>query len=423
MTGQRDSSVWLWCCVRQVLCLGEGKKMLKDDFYLYCKSEGQWPAMGKHFGWWVARKALLVSAVVVVVLLAMGVWQDLQAAAPVRAPPPHNVSPLYPSHMSLLDLPHFSYVINNDVCGSDSVFLVVIVHTHPAKRQERDVMRQSVPSQDLEELGMRRVFLLARAEWDDQPQYSKTPQWSIEEENQDHHDIVQGNFKEHYHNLTYKHVMGLQWTARYCPQAKFVIKMDGDIAVDLYQFRNRLWSRYQERQQLIVGLLQMEARPVRDKASKWYVNETYYPGKFYAPFISGWAYAITADAIRAIIKESVKLPYFWIDDVHVTGTLAERAHIKREGLNGLFTVHSDHLHCCLELPGSADYYCDYLAGPSGGDLDLLARVLRHARSCYIDPCQRRTPEASVARTCVRAKSPEPKPLPAKGHGEIKRVFR
>lgn len=380
--------------------------------------------MGKVLGWWVVRKALLLVGILAAVMLAAGVWRDLQTTVRVHAPSPLNVSPLYPSHMTLLDLPQFSYVINNDVCSTSDVFLVVIVHTHPARREERDVVRKSMPSKDLEELGMRRVFLLARAEWEDQPHYSKTPQWSIEEENLEHRDIVQGNFKEHYHNLTYKHVMGLQWTARYCPQAKFVIKMDGDIAADIYQFRDRLRSRYAERRNMIVGLLQVEARPVRDKASKWYVSETDYPDKFYAPFISGWAYAITADAVRAVVHESSKWPYFWIDDVHVTGTLAERAGIKREGINGLFTVHSDHLHCCLELPGSADHYCDYLAGPSEGDLDLLGRVLNHARACYIDPCQRRPPSASVAKTCVRAKAPAgPRPLLGKGHGEIKRVYK
>ncbi|XP_045132416.1 beta-1,3-galactosyltransferase 5-like [Portunus trituberculatus] len=380
--------------------------------------------MGKVLGWWVIRKALLLVGILTVVMLAAGVWRDLQTTVRVHAPSPLNVSPLYPSHMTLLDLPQFSYVINNDVCSTSNVSLVIIVHTHPARRQERDVIRKSMPSQDLKELGMRRVFLLARAEWEDQPHYSKTPQWSIEEENLEHRDIVQGNFKEHYHNLTYKHVMGLQWTTRYCPQAKFVIKMDGDIAGDIYQFRDRLRSRYAERRNLIVGLLQVEARPVRDKASKWYVSETDYPDKFYAPFISGWAYAITADAVRAVVQESSMWPYFWIDDVHITGTLAERAGIKREGINGLFTVHSDHLHCCLDLPGSAGYYCDYLAGPSEGDLDLLGRVLNHARACYIDPCQRRAPNVSVSKTCVRAKPPAgPRPVLGKGHGEIKRVYK
>ena len=129
------------------------------------------------------------------------------------------------------------------------------------------MIRKSMPPEDMEELGMRRVFLLARDEWEDQPKYSKTPQTNIEEENLEHCDTVQGNFKKHYHNLTYKHVMGLQWAAHYCPQAKFIIKMDGDIAVDTYQLCDRVRNRYVERRNLIVGLLQVEARPVRDKAS------------------------------------------------------------------------------------------------------------------------------------------------------------
>ena len=47
-------------------------------------------------------------------------------------------------------------------------------------------------------------------------------------------DIVQGNFVDSYKNLTYKTVMGHLWVSKFCTQAKFVIKADDDIYVDLY---------------------------------------------------------------------------------------------------------------------------------------------------------------------------------------------
>ncbi len=36
-----------------------------------------------------------------------------------------------------------------------------------------------------------------------------------------------------YHNLTLKTVMGLKWASIFCPQAKFVLKTDDDIYVNL----------------------------------------------------------------------------------------------------------------------------------------------------------------------------------------------
>lgn len=356
-----------------------------------------------------------------VVMFMAGLWEDLFAIVRIPSPLPLSMNKMYPSRVPLLDLPNFAYVINNDVCESDDVYAVVIIHTHPANREVRDIWRKNVPDEDLRDLAMRRVFLLARAEWDDQELYSKTPQWRITQESAEFHDIVQGNFKEHYHNLTYKHVMGLQWVTKYCSQAKFVIKMDDDIGVDLYQFRDKLKTRYREKKNLILGLLQVEAKPVRDKASKWYVTKEEYVDKYYASFVSGWVYAMTIDAATAIVDESFKRPYFWIDDVHVTGTLAAAVGVRREGFNHYYTIHVEHMLCCLDLPNSADYYCDFLAGPTEDDLDLLARVLQHARSCYINPCQRRPLEASVAKMCVRAKSSNPLGPVGHGRGEIIRV--
>ena len=50
-------------------------------------------------------------------------------------------------------------------------------------------------------------------------------------------DVVQGNFVDHYRNLTLKNVMGLKWTGRYCADAQFVLKSDDDAFIDVAQLR------------------------------------------------------------------------------------------------------------------------------------------------------------------------------------------
>ena len=40
----------------------------------------------------------------------------------------------------------------------------------------------------------------------------------ITEENEKNHDIVQGDFVDHYRNLSYKAIMGKLWVSEFCEQ-------------------------------------------------------------------------------------------------------------------------------------------------------------------------------------------------------------
>ena len=57
----------------------------------------------------------------------------------------------------------------------------------------------------------------------------------IFKENTDYGDIVQGNFVDSYHNLSYKATMGNLWVSHFCKQAEFVVKTDDDMFIDLFE--------------------------------------------------------------------------------------------------------------------------------------------------------------------------------------------
>ena len=59
----------------------------------------------------------------------------------------------------------------------------------------------------------------------------------LEEESRRHGDLVQGDFLDTYHNLSYKAVMGSLWVAEFCGQAEFVVKIDDDCFLDLYEVK------------------------------------------------------------------------------------------------------------------------------------------------------------------------------------------
>jgi len=119
--------------------------------------------------------------------------------------------------------------------------------------------------------------------------------------------------------------MGLDWSHRFCSQATFVLKQDDDIFVDLYGLLHHLkttsfGSRLQSTNS-IFGKLLSNKTVLRDPTSKWYVTQKDYPGSTYHDFVSGWAYVTTPKVIEALLDAGQKTAYFWIDDVHVTGTL------------------------------------------------------------------------------------------------------
>jgi len=56
-------------------------------------------------------------------------------------------------------------------------------------------------------------------------------------------DIIQEDFLDAYRNLTYKGIMGLKWVSTYCQQARFLLKTDDDIFVNMFSMLAHLQTR------------------------------------------------------------------------------------------------------------------------------------------------------------------------------------
>ena len=67
--------------------------------------------------------------------------------------------------------------------------------------------------------------------------FDENIQRSLEEESQEYGDLVQGDFLDNYHNLSYKGIMGNLWVAEFCSQAEFLVKTDDDMFVDMYEVK------------------------------------------------------------------------------------------------------------------------------------------------------------------------------------------
>ncbi|CAG7734243.1 unnamed protein product [Allacma fusca] len=316
-----------------------------------------------------------------------------------------------------------SYVLNSNICDTESVLVIILITSHAGDLAFRNKIREMFPSSEMRRLGMRRAFLLGRInKMTISAKYLNIELHQLQEESHLNSDIIMGDFMESYKNLTYKHLMGLDWVTRYCQKAQYVFKQDDDITVDYYQiaeFLTRPQDYFKMNSKITIGqellsagdkfvlgksLVNMEV--IRDVTSKWFVPIEEYRANRYPPFVSGWGYFTTPSAVWDMIKLSHSEKYFWIDDVHITGTLREKSGVPLIDMSAIFTHYKGQMMCCL-TPANAKskhyqpFWCDFLVGPTNDDMQLLSLLQQHSRFCHTTKtCVRRNSDEELNKTCV-----------------------
>ncbi|CAG0914965.1 unnamed protein product [Notodromas monacha] len=150
---------------------------------------------------------------------------------------------------------------------------------------------------------------------------------SIVRENLRHGDVVMVDQVESYKNLTYKVAAGFQWGHRYCPQAKFIGKVDDDVFLGTE--RLMLYLQGYDGGKAIVGSHNMVYDPARWNASRWYVTYNDYPKRVYPPYSNGFTYFMTYEYVEDMLVYLRGRRLLPVEDVQLTGLVADAIHAKR----------------------------------------------------------------------------------------------
>lgn len=253
----------------------------------------------------------------------------------------HTATPQRPNQMpkddrhSLIDLTNFDYIINQPACidhtrsvndeYSQLPFVLILIHSAPLNWHKRNVIRYTWGQQD----SRARIFFLLGAVNTTQLQHR------LRQENDMFQDIIQGNFIDAYRNMTYKHIMALKWFTYNCPKLKYLVKTDDDVFVNtpaLYEYLEKSGDR----QNFLFCSVKVGAPIKRSYRSKWRVSPKEFAGRYYPPYCPGYSIVYSADVVFRLYKEAQRTRYFWIDDVHVTGTLAQKNNINITALGKYF---------------------------------------------------------------------------------------
>lgn len=209
-----------------------------------------------------------------------------------------------------------------------SVFLLVTVCSHPERLEYRQAIRETWGSTRGQEFQV--LFLVGKHD---------DPYWNslMEKENSLHGDILQVDVIDSYRNLSLKVIGGLCWLGEALQTADYIMKTDDDVYINVWYLLRLLKENIIDGQQ-ILGALSIKSPVKRDLRDPWGVKYSEFAPKIYPPYVSGGAYVMSRNAVQklCIQKGTRKSPFVHLEDVYVTGILAQATgigHVAHSGFS------------------------------------------------------------------------------------------
>ena len=216
---------------------------------------------------------------------------------------------------------NFAFIVNGSrICEGIRPFVVILIPSAPLRTEERmtiretwgNVSKHNLISRSQESNVLALVFLIGRG-------MNISVDKTIVSESEQFKDIVIGDFKDSYSNLTRKILMGLNWMNIYCANAEYLFKVDDDIFVHIPRLINFLRNIPDRSPGALYGYLYSGGPVLRE--GRWAVPIDGYPMSNYPPYMSGNAYVISGNIAGKLLNASQYMPYLPIEDAFITGVL------------------------------------------------------------------------------------------------------
>lgn len=246
---------------------------------------------------------------------------------------------------SLIYDQRYTYIINNEHVCEKNVFVLALVKSTPERFKERQAVRSTWASlKSHDDKNIVTLFVMGTYK---SANGSVVLENELRNENSKSGDIIQGDFIEHKRNQTYKSIMGLSWAKEFCGKAQFVLNTNDDTMVDIFHLIDFLTNQQQGKPD---GLLYcstfFDYGPVRNPADEFFVTRNEYPYDKFPPYCEDFAYILSNDVMLRLLEATKDVPFFWRDNVYVTGMLAAKAEVKHTDMaerHGYNLMQPEHL--------------------------------------------------------------------------------
>lgn len=246
----------------------------------------------------------------------------------------------FKNNLNIVNPHNYTFIISEartcDIVEKTEVYLMVVVCGAPGNYKQRTTIRETWGSVVHSDKSVRLVFLMGKT-------IDEKISKQISDESHKYRDIVQEDFIDSYKNLSIKSAAMLRWTFQYCPMAKYLLKADDDMFINIPYLLGVL--RTKKIKNSVIGRKIVGARPVQNKASKWYTPKNMFNGDVYPPYCSGTSYVISGDIVGPLFHATLTTDFFWLEDIYVTGIC--RSKIKADVVQDWgFTYTKRRVHGC-----------------------------------------------------------------------------
>jgi len=171
-------------------------------------------------------------------------------------------------------------------------------------------------------------------------------------------DILQANFDESFHNLTYKDYFFLSWFKEEECETKFIFKGDDDILLNTFLLK-QLLGRYQDHidKPFMMGSVLRNSPRVTNEKSKYFVSDMQYAPAYYPPYVSGGGFVMTTSlALTLTLTMSMLLKEFRESHPNTTGLITPSSKSLISSRNSIlfpppFPIDDAFLGVCLQRAG------------------------------------------------------------------------
>jgi len=226
-----------------------------------------------------------------------------------------------------------SYILYNPaLCDGlpSGLTWVVGIGTTPDQSDRRKLLRETWANVSLFRQNVfRTFFVMGRA--------SDAQQGGIQAEFDQYRDIVEGDFVDVSHNATLKGLLALHYITQYCSAAKYFIKANDDTFLNIFSMMQLFEASAVHQHSVVCPLWKENTMPIlRDpkECMQWCVRPDELPGRTHFPqYCAGLGFALSREIVSALYSASLSMPYFWIDDVHITGLLMSEVSRNLHGIH------------------------------------------------------------------------------------------
>ncbi|XP_029284137.1 beta-1,3-galactosyltransferase 5-like isoform X2 [Cottoperca gobio] len=227
------------------------------------------------------------------------------ARSPWRDPGPYHVA--YPRNYKFI-------MDDTPTCKTTTPFLVLMVPVAPSNVAARDTIRKTWGNEKVV-LGqlIETIFVLGLPGGADAEQQQE----KLKQENLQHRDLIQSNFKDSYHNLTIKTLVMLEWLDAHCHKTSYVLKIDSDMFLHVQNLVKLLLDPGTAKQNYMSGLVWWHSPVLRNPFNKFYMPRNVVAELEYPPYPLGMAYVMSLDLPAKILAVSPQIRPIFIEDAYL----------------------------------------------------------------------------------------------------------